>query len=347
MPSMDAITPAQFQVPQALHCPSCKGSFFSSHSITQCPHCGRQGPATKFQTAQLLKFEDLEHPRASEQASIHGRKKRRSTMLFFALSAVSVLLAMTMAYAILNKRSLNRTAAAEALAERSAEGHEALTLMKQFMSASKSQPPPSFVRDTARVQPLWTWFYAQPDAQDYKSNLQNNLKPTFYEMDGMKIMAVSLIGSRDKIDLLFEQTDGGWKLDWEALSGVHGGRWKLFLNQERGLGPEGVYCVHVEPMPTSLIMDSFKKKHPEVAEQETLVMRLFCMDQAKDAAACILTKNDPLALQFSKIRPSQQPQRYTLKLKLLDGIAYPPLVEVLKVTQEGWKQLPPPPQPAT
>lgn len=228
-------------------------------------------------------------------------------------------------------------------AQNGPEAAAAYAVMEKFFKASKNQPPsPELVRDVERITPLWTWYYSQPESNTPGYALQGYLNPRIYQAGGRQMMALKVVAKRGFLDVLFEKAGDGWKVDWEAFSGVHGGRWQMFLNQDCNLGSEGDYCVHVEQMPDALIMQSFLERNIETRLPGTKILKVFCADQSRDVAAIVLTATNPMAGAFADISPGKDPVRMILRLRLVQQFSYPPVVELTQIVQNGWGQAEPP-----
>ncbi len=339
-----AATPPQKPLP--LHC-SCGADFYplsrTPDTLTQCPHCQKQAKVGSFSVGEQKRFEDLFHPigqeeRLKEQVATQNRRKQLRLMTIFGLG---MLLAVGISAWILIRGRVDSSSGTEVAAELTEE-EAAVEVARKFLTVPPEAFPSGLVRDAARVEPLYHWYVKQPEALAGPFSIQAFSPGRFYEKDGRQLLAIRGVARERALEFLLEKKDGVWRVDWEAFSGVHGGRWQMFLNQDRELAGDQELCLHVECMPELLIMPSFREKHLAKAAPQTKVLRLFAAERERKVGVAVIPPTHPLAAVFNEVKAETLPIRFTLKVRMLDHLSYPPLVEPLVLVKTGWDQLDPP-----
>lgn len=331
----------------SLSCPGCEQVFLAANcsptNPVQCPHCSSQFQFADLAAAEIAPVGDFGNlDGAAEIAAVVEDHKSRQT-LSMGLIAVPVVLTLLAGYFVIFAQSTDTppeatSAKTDSVPEPTKPPEyfdRAFAEVKRIVAQAHWSEMMDDVREPDRIRPLMEWFYNKVPVKPI--NLRSYDNAVYFEEEGRKFVTMKIVTEGYKrATAVVEETETGFKLDWETTSGVTRLQWEEFNRTT----PQEAEVMRVEVMRSSLTDRYYyaAKLNPANA----MGVRLWS-DNRSESLYAVVPLNSPLAAKLQKSLDSNVAgENWSQSVKMMLKVSFPddrtPLdrVELTDIVQEGW-----------
>jgi hypothetical protein len=196
-----------------------------------------------------------------------------------------------------------------------------------------------------RVAPLMEWYYRKhPQGYQQRSIISSDKELIDLTRTPPTATLRLQPSTGSSMHVLLEQSNDGWRLDWESFSNVYAVLWDAFLQGKDGLPKQLVFPLEIESCPASALLPSWFTTTKQPKANEARAVRLY-IGQPTNAGAACWAEQDPLGKEILAELAAQPKLKWLLDVSLIDSTVFPPAVKINRIVAKKWNN-PPQPQPS-